>query len=168
MRKRIFVKLMFVLLLVIGVTAITLQLTVRRVWERTLREQIERNLKEKTLMFAHRVDADRQRSLADIAAQEGQAAGGQGEGSAGPELGRVNGGAQRARGLRGEALGPDQRQPEPSGAVLRLLAQFVQERSITHPRQRRRGRPWKCGIAPRSTATGRRVVDSCSRPRSRC
>jgi two-component system, OmpR family, phosphate regulon sensor histidine kinase PhoR len=66
---------MFVFLLVIGVTAITLQLTVRRVWERTLREQIERNLKEKTLMFAHRVDADRQHSLADIAAQEGQAAG---------------------------------------------------------------------------------------------
>jgi two-component system phosphate regulon sensor histidine kinase PhoR len=66
---------MFVFLLVIGVTAITLQLTVRRVWERTLREQIEQNLKEKTLMFAHRVDADRQHSLADIAAQEGQAAG---------------------------------------------------------------------------------------------
>src|SRR3979490_1539015 len=66
---------MFVFLLVIGVTTITLQLTVRRVWERTLREQIEQNLKEKTLMFAHRVDADRQHSLADIAAQEGQAAG---------------------------------------------------------------------------------------------
>ena len=66
---------MFVFLLVIGVTAITLQLTVHRVWERTLREQIERNLKQKTLMFAYRVEADRQHSLADIAAQEGQAAG---------------------------------------------------------------------------------------------
>ena len=66
---------MFVFLLVIGVTAIALQLTVRRVWERTLREQIERNLKEKTLMFAHRVEADRQHSLADITSQEGQAAG---------------------------------------------------------------------------------------------
>ena len=75
MRSRIFVKLMFVFLLVIGVTAITLQLTVHRVWERTLREQIERNLKQKTLMFAYRVEADRQHSLADIAAQEGQAAG---------------------------------------------------------------------------------------------
>jgi two-component system, OmpR family, phosphate regulon sensor histidine kinase PhoR len=75
LRKRIFVKLMFVFLLVIGVTAITLQLTVRRVWQRTLREQIERNLKEKTLMFAHRVEADRQHSLADITSQEGQAAG---------------------------------------------------------------------------------------------
>ncbi len=75
MRSRIFFKLMFVFLLVIGVTAITLQLTVHKVWERTLREQIERNLKQKTLMFAHRVEADRQHSLADITAQEGQAAG---------------------------------------------------------------------------------------------
>jgi len=75
LKKRIFVKLMFVFLLVIGVTAVSLQLTVRRVWERTLREQIERNLKEKTLMFAHRVEADRQHSLAAITSQEGQAAG---------------------------------------------------------------------------------------------
>jgi two-component system phosphate regulon sensor histidine kinase PhoR len=66
---------MFVFLLVIGVTAITLQLTVHKVWERTLREQIERNLKQKTLMFAYRVEADRQHPIADIAAQEGQAAG---------------------------------------------------------------------------------------------
>jgi two-component system phosphate regulon sensor histidine kinase PhoR len=74
-RSRIFFKLMFVFLLVIGATAITLQLTVHKVWERTLHEQIERNLKQKTLMFAYRVEADRQHSLADIAAQEGQAAG---------------------------------------------------------------------------------------------
>src|SRR5271166_6080357 len=66
---------MFVFLLVIGTTAITLQLTVHKVWERTLREQVERNLKQKTLMFAYRVEADRQQSLAYIAAQEGQAAG---------------------------------------------------------------------------------------------
>src|SRR5271163_3714216 len=64
---------MFVFLLVIGATAITLQLTAHRVWENTLREQL--NLNQKTLMFAQRVEADRQHSLADIAAQEGQAAG---------------------------------------------------------------------------------------------
>jgi two-component system, OmpR family, phosphate regulon sensor histidine kinase PhoR len=75
LRSRIFFKLMVVFLLVIGVTAITLQLTVRKVWERTLREQIERNLQQKTLMFAQRVETDRQHSLADITAQEGQAAG---------------------------------------------------------------------------------------------
>ena len=66
---------MFVFLLVIGATAITLQLTVHKVWERTLREQIKVNLKQKTLMFAHRVETDRQHSLADIVSQEGQAAG---------------------------------------------------------------------------------------------
>ena len=75
MRSRIFFKLMFVFLLVIGATAITLQLTVHKVWERTLREQIKLNLQQKTLMFAHRVETDRQHSLADIASQEGQAAG---------------------------------------------------------------------------------------------
>jgi two-component system, OmpR family, phosphate regulon sensor histidine kinase PhoR len=75
LRSRIFVKLMFVFLLVIGVTAITLQVTVHKVWERTLREQVERNLKQKTSMFAYRVEGDRQHSLADITAQEGQAAG---------------------------------------------------------------------------------------------
>jgi two-component system, OmpR family, phosphate regulon sensor histidine kinase PhoR len=75
LRKRIFFKLMFVFLLVIGATALTLQLTVHMVWERTLGEQIERDLRQKTLMFAHRVESDRQHSLADIASQEGQAAG---------------------------------------------------------------------------------------------
>src|SRR5882724_6647821 len=66
---------MMVFALVIGVTAITLQVTVRKFWEPTLREQIERNLKQKTLMFAQRVETDRQHALVDIAAQEGQAAG---------------------------------------------------------------------------------------------
>ncbi|HSZ64544.1 MAG TPA: ATP-binding protein [Terriglobales bacterium] len=75
MRSRIFFKLMFVFLLVIGASAVALQWTVHNVWERTLREQIERNLQQKTLMFALHVESDRQHSLADIAAQEGQAAG---------------------------------------------------------------------------------------------
>jgi len=75
LRSRIFFKLMLVFVLVIGVTAITLQLTAHKVWEQTLHEQIERNLRQKTLMFAYRVEADRQHSLADITAQEGQAAG---------------------------------------------------------------------------------------------
>jgi two-component system, OmpR family, phosphate regulon sensor histidine kinase PhoR len=66
---------MLVFLLVIGATAITLQVTVRKVWEQTLREQIERNLKQKTVQFAERVETDRQHSLPDIAAQEAQAAG---------------------------------------------------------------------------------------------
>jgi two-component system phosphate regulon sensor histidine kinase PhoR len=75
LRSRIFFKLMFVFLLVIGASAVALQWTVHEVWERTLREQIERNLRQKTLMFAYRVEAGGQHSLGDIVAQEGQAAG---------------------------------------------------------------------------------------------
>jgi two-component system, OmpR family, phosphate regulon sensor histidine kinase PhoR len=75
LRPRIFVKLMAVFLLVITVTAITLQWTVREVWQHTLHDEIERDLKQKTLMFAHRVEADREHSLADITSQEALAAG---------------------------------------------------------------------------------------------
>jgi len=75
LRTRIFAKLMIVFLVVIAVTAVTLQVTVRHVWQNTLHEQIERNLRQKTQMFAYRVDNDRQHSLADITSQEGQAAG---------------------------------------------------------------------------------------------
>ncbi len=66
---------MVVFLLVIAATTITVQWTVRKVWQHALYEQVERDLKQKTLMFAYRVEADRQHSLADITAQEGQAAG---------------------------------------------------------------------------------------------
>jgi two-component system phosphate regulon sensor histidine kinase PhoR len=66
---------MLVFLLVIGVTAITLQWTVHRVWVQTLNDQIERNLRQKTQLFAYRVENDRQHSLADITSQEAQAAG---------------------------------------------------------------------------------------------
>ena len=75
MRSRIFFKLMLVFLVVIAVTAITLLWTVHRVWERTLRQQIERDLTQKVQMFAYRVENDRQHTLADITSQEGQAAG---------------------------------------------------------------------------------------------
>ena len=75
MRSRIFVKLMFVFMLVIAVTAVTLLWTVHSVWERTLRQQIERDLSQKVQMFAYRVENDRQHTLADIVSQEGQAAG---------------------------------------------------------------------------------------------
>jgi two-component system, OmpR family, phosphate regulon sensor histidine kinase PhoR len=44
-------------------------------WEASLRTEIERNLTQKTLLFAHRVETDKTHSLTEIAAQEGQAAG---------------------------------------------------------------------------------------------
>jgi len=70
-----FFKLMFVFLLVIGATAITLQQSVHRVWERTLREQIKLNLKQKTLIVCASRGNGPQYSLAVITSQEGQAAG---------------------------------------------------------------------------------------------
>jgi two-component system, OmpR family, phosphate regulon sensor histidine kinase PhoR len=75
LRRRIFFKLMLGFLLVIAASAIALDVSIRHVWHRVLFDQIERNLKQKTLMFAERIENDRQHSIADIVAQAGQAAG---------------------------------------------------------------------------------------------
>ena len=74
-KNRIFFKLLAVFLIVIGATALTLYLMLGSAWEASLHAQIERNLTQKTLLFAHRVETDRTHSLTEIAAQEGQAAG---------------------------------------------------------------------------------------------
>ena len=76
MKNRIFFKLLVAFLIVIGATAVTLDLMLGSAWENSLRTQIERNLTQKTLLFAHRVEADRgAHSLPDIAAEEAQASG---------------------------------------------------------------------------------------------
>jgi len=75
LKNRIFFKLLAVFLMVIGATAALLDVMLGSAWERSLRAEIERNLTQKTLMFAHRVEIDHGHSLADIAAEEGQAAG---------------------------------------------------------------------------------------------
>ena len=76
MTNRIFFKLLGAFLVVIVVTAVTFDVMLGGAWEASLRSEIERNLTQKTRLLAHRVETDRSgRSLADIAAQEGQAAG---------------------------------------------------------------------------------------------
>lgn len=75
MKNRIFFKLLAVFLIVIAATAAILDVMIGNAWEASLRAEIERNLTQKTLLFAHRVDADKTHSLPEIAAQEGQAAG---------------------------------------------------------------------------------------------
>src|SRR5579863_4851875 len=75
MKNRIFFKLLAAFLIVIAATAVTLDFMLGSAWEASLRAEIERNLTQKTLLFAHRVDIDHAHSLAEIAAQEGQAAG---------------------------------------------------------------------------------------------
>ena len=74
MRRRIFFKLLLAFALVITTTVVALDFYVRGAWENSLRQEIERTLTEKTVMFAHRVDTDRTHSLQEIAAEEGKAA----------------------------------------------------------------------------------------------
>ena len=75
MKNRIFFKLLAVFLIVIAATAAILDVMLGSAWEASLRTEIERNLTQKTLLFAHRVETDRAHTLAEIAAQEGLAAG---------------------------------------------------------------------------------------------
>jgi len=74
-KNRIFFKLLAVFLIVIAATAAILDVMLSGAWESSMRSEIERNLTQKTLLFAHRVETDRSHSLAEIVAQEGQAAG---------------------------------------------------------------------------------------------
>jgi two-component system phosphate regulon sensor histidine kinase PhoR len=74
-KNRIFFKLLAVFLIVIAATAAILDVMLGSAWESSLRSEIERSLTQKTLLFAHRVETDRSHSLAEIAGQEGQAAG---------------------------------------------------------------------------------------------
>jgi two-component system, OmpR family, phosphate regulon sensor histidine kinase PhoR len=75
-RNGIFLKLLAAFLVVILAGAVLFDLTLGGAWQASLRAEIERNLIQKTQLLAHRVEADRSgHSLADIAAQEGQAAG---------------------------------------------------------------------------------------------
>ncbi len=75
MKNRIFFKLLAAFLIVIAAAAVIFDITLRNAWQDSLRADIERNLEQKTTMFAHRVDAGGSLSLAEIAAREGQAAG---------------------------------------------------------------------------------------------
>ena len=75
MTNKIFFKLLAAFLVVIVAGAIIFDVMIGSEWQASLRSEIERNLTEKTLLLAHRVDTDRTRSLTEIAAQEGQSAG---------------------------------------------------------------------------------------------
>jgi two-component system phosphate regulon sensor histidine kinase PhoR len=75
MKNRIFFKLLAVFLIVIASTAGVLDVMIGNAWEASLRAEIERNLTQKTVLFARRVEADHSHALADIASEEGQAAG---------------------------------------------------------------------------------------------
>ncbi|PYX79229.1 MAG: two-component sensor histidine kinase [Acidobacteria bacterium] len=75
MTSRIFFKLLAAFIVVIAAATATLDFSIRRAWEKSLTEEIQRNLTQKVVMFANRVQTDRQHSLQDIAARDGKAAG---------------------------------------------------------------------------------------------
>ncbi|HEX3352579.1 MAG TPA: ATP-binding protein [Terriglobales bacterium] len=88
MRRRIFLKLLAAFALVIATATVTLDISIRHAWEGSLRQEIERNLKQKTLMLANRVNTvgevpasaavpsgSRPGYLQHVAEQEAQAAG---------------------------------------------------------------------------------------------
>jgi two-component system, OmpR family, phosphate regulon sensor histidine kinase PhoR len=74
-RRRFFFKLLAAFVLLIAATAMAIGFFVRHTLESSLHEETERNLKQKTEMFANRVNTDRKNSLQDIVSQEGHAAG---------------------------------------------------------------------------------------------
>lgn len=75
MRNRIFFKLLAAFGVVILAAAAIFDVMIGGAWEASLRTEIERNLTQKAELLAHRVETDRNHSLADLAAQEALAAG---------------------------------------------------------------------------------------------
>jgi two-component system phosphate regulon sensor histidine kinase PhoR len=74
-RTRIFLKLFAACAVIIALTAVTLDLSIRKAWRDSLRSEITRNLVEKTRMLAGRVNSDRQHPLGETASQAALAAG---------------------------------------------------------------------------------------------
>ncbi|MGD0182832.1 MAG: hypothetical protein ABSC15_23720, partial [Terriglobales bacterium] len=75
MRSRLFLRLLAAFALVIAAATATLDFSVRRAWENSLRQEIDRSLRQKTLMFANRVNTDREHNLQDLVSQVSHAAG---------------------------------------------------------------------------------------------
>jgi two-component system phosphate regulon sensor histidine kinase PhoR len=74
-RNRIFFKMLAAAGIVVVIAAVTMDVTVRRVWESSLRDEIQRGLTARARLFANRVEIAHQESLQDITSQEALAAG---------------------------------------------------------------------------------------------
>jgi len=61
--------------IVVVIAAVTMDLTIRRVWESSLRDEIQRGLTARARLFANRVESDHKQSLQDLTSQEALAAG---------------------------------------------------------------------------------------------
>ncbi len=69
MKSRIFLKLLAASLVLIAACTLTMNVLTRKAWEGMLRGEIERSLREKTLMFAARVGSASRDSLQEITKQ---------------------------------------------------------------------------------------------------
>jgi two-component system, OmpR family, phosphate regulon sensor histidine kinase PhoR len=74
-RRRLFLRLVAAFALVIAAAFVTLDFSIRRAWESSLQQEIDRNLRQKAMLFANRVNSDREHNLQDMVSQEGHAAG---------------------------------------------------------------------------------------------
>jgi two-component system phosphate regulon sensor histidine kinase PhoR len=73
-RGRIFLKLFFAYLVVIGACTLTLDIAIRHAWVNSLRSEIESSLREKTQLFAQRVETDHTADRSAIAREVSKAA----------------------------------------------------------------------------------------------
>jgi len=73
-RSRIFLKLFLAALLIIAACTLTLYVLVEHAWEGMLRSEIETSLRQKTLMFASRIENSPPASLGEITMQAARAA----------------------------------------------------------------------------------------------
>ena len=74
MRSRIFLKLFLAALLIVAACTFTLDVLIGRSWEGMLRSEIETSLRQKTLLFASRVEGSPPSSLREITMQAAKAA----------------------------------------------------------------------------------------------
>jgi two-component system, OmpR family, phosphate regulon sensor histidine kinase PhoR len=72
-RRGVFLKLFAAFLLVIAAATVTLDFTVRRAWKASLEQEIERAMVEKTRLFAHRVENERDLALQQLVTEEAAA-----------------------------------------------------------------------------------------------
>jgi len=74
LRSRIFLKLSLAALLMVAACTLTLYVLLKHAWEGMLRSEIETSLRQKTLMFASRVENSPAASLGEITIQSARAA----------------------------------------------------------------------------------------------
>ena len=75
MSSRVFFRTLFAFILLIAVVTAILFFSLDSFWRNTLTQEAERNLRQKTVLFAQRVEAEGRHALRDVTSQEGQAAG---------------------------------------------------------------------------------------------